>query len=166
MPDTIVIGEILKPQGIRGEVKVKPLLDDAADMRHFKKVYIAGKEYKVLSCRTDAQAAYLALSGIADRDAAELLRGKEVEALRADAPALEEGRYYIADLLGCRIVTEEGTVLGTLTDVRQAATDIYTLNDGDREVLFPVADGVVTAVDVASGTITVDKKRFFEVAVL
>ena len=75
MPETIVIGEILNPHGVRGEVKVKPLLDDAADMRHFKKVYIGGKEYKVLSCRADAQAAYLALSGVADRDAAELLRG-------------------------------------------------------------------------------------------
>ena len=57
MPETIVIGEVLKPQGVRGEIKVKPLLDDAADMRSFKKVYIGGKEYKVLSCRTDAQAA-------------------------------------------------------------------------------------------------------------
>ena len=44
MPETIVIGEILKPQGIRGEVKVKPVLDDAADMHHFKRVYIGGKE--------------------------------------------------------------------------------------------------------------------------
>ncbi len=64
MPETIVIGEVLKPQGVRGEIKVKPLLDDAADMRSFKKVYIGGKEYKVLSCRADAQAAYLALSAL------------------------------------------------------------------------------------------------------
>ena len=163
MPETIVIGEILKPQGVRGEVKVKPLLDDAADMRHFKKVYIGGKEYKVLSCRADAQAAYLALSGVADRDAAELLRGKQIEALRADAPALEEGRYYIVDIVGCDVIADSGERLGQIADVIPAHTDIYVLHNGEKEGLFPAADGVILEVDTESKIITVDKKRFFEV---
>ena len=76
MQQTIVIGQVLKPQGVRGEVKVKPLLDDAADIKHIPRVTIAGKEYKVLSARCDASFAYLGLAGVADRDAAELLRGK------------------------------------------------------------------------------------------
>ncbi len=163
MPETIVIGEILKPQGVRGEVKVKPLLDDAADMRHFKKVYIGGKEYKVLSCRADAQAAYLALSGVADRDAAELLRGKQIEALRADAPALEEGRYYIVDIVGCDVIADSGERLGQIADVIPAHTDIYVLHNGEKEGMFPAADGVILEVDTESKIITVDKKRFFEV---
>ena len=163
MPETIVIGEILKPQGVRGEVKVKPLLDDAADMRHFKKVYIGGKEYKVLSCRADAQAAYLALSGVADRDAAELLRGKQIEALRADAPALEEGRYYIVDIVGCDVIADSGERLGQIADVIPAHTDIYVLHTGEKEGMFPAADGVILEVDTESKIITVDKKRFFEV---
>lgn len=163
MPETIVIGEILKPQGVRGEVKVKPLLDDAADMRHFKKVYIGGKEYKVLFCRADAQAAYLALSGVADRDAAELLRGKQIEALRADAPALEEGRYYIVDIVGCDVIADSGERLGQIADVIPAHTDIYVLHNGEKEGMFPAADGVILEVDTESKIITVDKKRFFEV---
>ena len=163
MPETIVIGEILKPQGVRGEVKVKPLLDDAADMRHFKKVYIGGKEYKVLSCRADAQAAYLALSGVADRDAAELLRGKQIEALRADAPALEEGRYYIVDIVGCDVIADSGERLGQIADVIPAHTDIYVLHNGEKEGMFPAADGVILEVDTESKIITVDKKRFFVV---
>lgn len=163
MPETIVIGEILKPQGVRGEVKVKPLLDDAADMRHFKKVYIGGKEYKVLSCRADAQAAYLALSGVADRDAAELLRGKQIEALRADAPALEEGRYYIVDIVGCDVIADSGERLGQIADVIPAHTDIYVLHNGEKEGMFPAADGIILEVDTESKIITVDKKRFFEV---
>ena len=163
MPETIVIGEVLKPQGVRGEIKVKPLLDDAADMRSFKKVYIGGKEYKVLSCRTDAQTAYLALSGIADRDAAELLRGKEIEALRADAPALEEGRYYIVDIVGCDVIADSGERLGQIADVIPAHTDIYVLHNGEKEGMFPAADGVILEVDTESKIITVDKKRFFEV---
>ena len=100
MRETIVIGEVTKPQGIRGEVKVKPLLDDAAAFCALRCVCIGGAEYKGLSARADAQAAYLALSGVANRNAAELLRGKEVLAARQDLPALEEGRYYIVDNVG------------------------------------------------------------------
>ena len=163
MPETIVIGEILKPQGIRGEVKVKPLLDDAADMRLFKKVYIRGREYKVLSCRTDAQAAYLALAGVADRDAAELLRGCQIEGLRQDAPALQEGRYYIVDIIGCEVFAADGEFLGRIEDVLPAHTDIYLLKGGEKEGMFPAADGVVTEVDIENKRVVVDKRRLMQV---
>ncbi len=165
MREKIVIGEVLKPQGIRGEVKIKVLLDDISDINAFRKVFIGGAEYKVLSARSDASAAYLSLSGIADRNAAELLRGKEVEALRSDAPALEEGRYYIVDVIGCAVVTEAGERLGEIADVLSAHTDIYVLRDGEKEQMFPAAEGVVTDVDTEKGVIRVNKARFLQVAV-
>ncbi len=165
MREKLVIGEVLKPQGIRGELKIKPLLDDAEDIRCFRTVWIGGAEYKVMSARVDASAAYLMLSGIADRDAAERLRGKEVEASRADAPALEEGRYYIVDIVGCAVVTAAGKRLGTIADVMSAHTDVYVLRDGEREVLFPAAEGVIEAVDVENKIITVNEARFLQVAV-
>lgn len=136
MQGTIIIGEVLKPQGVRGEIKIKPYIDDFADIRNFKTLFIAGKEYKVLACRTDPSAAYLALSGIADRDAAELLRGKEVEALRSEAPAPAEGRYYIVDVIGCRVYTAEGKDLGEIADVTSAHTDIYELRAGDAGIFI------------------------------
>ena len=166
MTDKLIVGEVLKPQGIRGELKIKPFTDDAQVFRAFSRVFVGETEYKVLSVRTGGGAVFLGLKGVADRNAAELLRGQQITVLREDAPVPEEGRYYIADLLGCRLVTQEGEVLGTLTDVRQAATDVYTVEMDGKEVLFPVAEGVVTAVDVEGGVITVDKKRFYEVAVL
>ena len=166
MTETLTVGMIVKPQGIRGELKVKPFTDRAEDFHAFRRVFLDGEEYKVLSVRTGGGAVFLGLKGVADRNAAELLRGKEVVVLRSDAPEPEEGRYYIADLLGCDIVTEQGKILGTLKDVRQAATDVYTLFDGARDILFPAADGVVLSVDVEGGRITVDEKRFYEVAVL
>ena len=145
--NTLTVGLVLKPQGIRGELKVKPYTDSAEDFRAFSRVFLEEREYKVLSVRTGGGAVYLGLKGVADRNAAELLRGQEITIPRDEAPEPEEGRYYIADLLGLSIVTETGKVLGTLKDVRQAATDIYTLYDGARDILFPVADGVVLAVD-------------------
>ena len=166
MTDTLTVGVVLRPQGIRGELKVKPYTDTAEDFAAFRRVFLDGEEYKVLSVRTGGGAVFLGLRGVADRNAAELLRGKEVVIPRSEAPEPEEGRYYVADLLGCDIVTEGGKVLGKLKDVRQASTDVYTLFDGSRDILFPVADGVVVAVDVENGTITVNEKRFYEVAVL
>ena len=165
MKDTIVIAEVLKPQGIRGELKVRPLLDAPADIRRFKKVYIGGKEYKVLSARTDAQAAYLALAGVADRNAAELLRGAEVEGLRADAPALAEGRYYIVDLIGCVVVTEGGKRLGEIADILPAHTDIFVLKEGEKEYMFPAAEGVILDVDVENRKVVLSAARFAQVAV-
>lgn len=165
MQDKIVIGEVLKPQGIRGEVKVKPLVDDVSDLKTVKRVFIGDAEYKVLSARADAQAAYLALSGVADRNAAELLRGKEVLADRADLPALEEGRYYIVDILGCAVVTENGTRLGEIADILPAHTDIYVLKEGGKEFMFPAAEGVILSVDTEKKTVTVSEKRIGEVLV-
>ncbi len=162
----LVVGEVLKPQGIRGEIKVKPFTDSAEDFSSFRRVFLDGVEYKVLSVRTAEGMAYLNLRGVPDRNAAELLRGKKVTVPRAEAPALEEGRYYIADLLGMAVCTEKGETLGTLTDIRQAATDIYTLEKDGKEILFPAAEGVVLEVDLEGGRLVVSAARFAQVAVL
>ena len=166
MTDKLNVGEVLKPQGIRGELRVKPFTDDAEAFHAFSRVFLGDTPYKVLSVRTGGGMVFLGLKGVADRNAAELLRGQQIYVPREDAPEPAEGRYYIADLLGCTLVAQDGEELGTLTDVRQAATDIYTVRMGEREVMFPAAEGVITAVDVAGGRLTVDKKRFYEVAVL
>ena len=160
----LVVGEVLKPQGIRGEIKVKPYTDSAEDFTCFKRVFLDGEEYKVLSVRCALGLAYLNLRGVPDRNAAELLRGKKITIPRAEAPALPEGRYYIADLLGLNIVTEKGEKLGVLSDIRQAATDIYTLSSEGKDILFPAAEGVVLEVDLEGNKLVVSKQRFKEVA--
>ena len=162
----LVVGKIVKPQGIRGEVKVKPFTDDGEVFKELKRVFIDGVEYKLLSVRVSPEAVFLGLRGVPDRNAAELLRGKDLTVPRAEAPEPEEGTYYIADILGSEIVTEEGEALGILKDIRPAATDIYTLESAGKEVLFPAAKGVITEIDAEGKRITVNKKRYLEVAVL
>ncbi len=163
----LVIGTVLKPQGIRGEVKIKPYTDSAEAFREIGRIFLSGTEYKILSVRTGDGFVYLGLRGVADRNAAELLRGKDVVIPREEAPALPEGSYYIDDILGSALITEEGERLGTLKAVTQAATDIYTLETAEgREILFPAAKGVVLEVDLENKAITLSKKRFLEVAVL
>lgn len=162
----LIVGEVLKPQGIRGEIKVKPFTDAAEDFKSFKRIFLDGEEYKILSVRAGAGEVYLGLRGVHDRNAAELLRGKTITIPRDEAPEPEEGRYYIADLLESEVFASTGEKIGTLTAIRQAATDIYTVTSGEREILFPAVKGVIVEIDVAQKRITVDKKRFEEVAVL
>ena len=164
MENTLTIATVLKPQGIRGEIKVKTLTDSAEDIRAFARVFIDGVEYKVLAVRPAGDCAYITLRGIADRNAAELLRGKSVVALREDAPELPEDTYYLVDVLGCEVVTEKGKSLGVVTDITPAKTDIYVAEREGKRVTFVAARGVITDIDVQAKKMTVNKKRFDEVA--
>ena len=164
--ERLIIAEVLKPQGIRGELKIKTYTDAHEDVRAFKTVYIDKNAYKVRSFRVgEGSLAYLGLRGIPDRNAAELLRGKKIEGDREEAPALEEGRYYIVDILGLTAVTEDGDVLGTVKDISPLSSEVYTLEKDGKQILFPAVRGVVKKVDLENRRLIVDKKRFNEVAV-
>ncbi len=164
--ERLVIAEVLKPQGIRGEIKVKTFTDFPEDVKEFGVVYIDDKEYKILSFRVGTDgAAYLGLRGVPDRNAAELLRGKKIEGDRTDAPELEEGQYYIVDILGLSCESEEGEFLGTVKDIANLSSEIYTLEKSGKNILFPAIKGVVVKVDLPNKKLIVNKKRFDEVAV-
>ncbi|MBQ8685044.1 MAG: 16S rRNA processing protein RimM [Clostridia bacterium] len=162
----LTIAEVLKPQGIRGELKIKTFTDFPEDVKSFKTVYIDDKPYKILSYRVGTDgAAYIGLRGIPDRNAAELFRGKILEGERDDAPPLEEGQYYIVDIIGLSCETEEGEVLGTVKDINLLSSDIYTIEKAGKSVLFPAVKGVIKTVDFENGKLIVDKKIFDEIAV-
>lgn len=162
----LIIAEVLKPQGIRGEIKVKTFTDAPENVKAFKTVYIDGNPYKILSFRVGNDgAAYLGLRGVPDRNAAELLRGKTIEGERDDGPILDEGQYYIVDILGLLCQTEEGETLGTVTDISNFSSDIYTIEKAGKKILFPAVKGVIKRVDLENKKLIVDKKVFDEIAV-
>ena len=162
----LVIAEVLKPQGIRGEIKVKTFTDAPENVKAFKTVYIDGNPYKILSFRVGNDgAAYLGLRGVPDRNAAELLRGKTIEGERDDGPVLDEGQYYIVDILGLLCETEEGETLGTVTDISNFSSDIYTIEKAGKKILFPAVKGVIKRVDLENKKLIVDKTIFDEIAV-
>lgn len=164
--ERLLIAEVLKPQGIRGELKIKTFTDEPEDVKAFKTVYIDGEPYKILSFRVGVDgAAYIGLRGIPDRNAAELFRGKKIEGAREDAPALNEGQYYIVDILGLSCETEEGEFLGTVTDISNFSSDIYTIEKAGKKILFPAVKGVVKRVDLSNKKLIVDKSVFDEIAV-
>ena len=164
--ERLVIAEVLKPQGIRGELKIKTFTDYPEDVKAFKTVYIDDTPYKILSFRVGTDgAAYIGLRGIPDRNAAELFRGKKLEGERDDAPELEEGQYYIVDIIGLSCETENGETLGTIVDVQNLASDVYTIEKAGKRILFPAVKGVVRQVDLQNKKLIVDKKIFDEIAV-
>ena len=160
------IGEVLKPQGIRGELKVKTFTDTPDVVKKFGTVYIDDKPYKILSFRVGPDgAAYIGLRGIPDRNAAELFRGKKLEGDREDAPELEEGRYYIVDIIGLSCETEEGEVLGVVTAISNLSSDVYTIEKAGKSILFPAVKGVIVKYDIENGKLIVNKSVFDEIAV-
>ena len=165
MEQRFFIGEVLKPQGILGEVKIKPYTDNAERFLKLKTVFLEEEEHKILRARVGGDGfVFLALSGVYDRNAAELLRGKRLFVPRENATPLKKNTYYIADVLGCRVVAEDGTDYGTVTDVTQAARDIYTLQTPDGKVArFPFLKQAVAEVDVEEKRISVVKRRMEEV---
>ena len=164
--ERLTIGEVLKPQGIRGELKVKTFTDFPEDVKKFGTVYIDDQPYKILSFRVGPDgAAYMGLRGIPDRNAAELFRGKKLEGDREDAPPLEEGRHYIVDVIGLTCETEEGEVLGVVKEIANLSSDVYTLEKDGKQILFPSVNGVIVKFDIEGGKLVVNKAKFNEIAV-
>ena len=165
MNETLKIGLIVKPQGIRGELKVQPLTDDINRFKQLKEVIIDEKTYRVTACIIGGGTVFLSLSGICDRNTAETFRGKFLRVTRENAIPLEEGRYFIVDVIGCNVVTNDEVVVGNVLDVFTARTDIFTVKCVDGRIMrFPFLKDAVLNVDVQNKTITVDKKRLSEIA--
>jgi len=159
----MVVGKIVKPQGVKGELKVLPLLSNIDDIKRFKAVFIDTKEHKVLKTRVHEGFAYMLLEGICDRDMAEGVRDKMIEVNREDLAPLEKDEYYIVDLVECGIFNQNGEKLARVVDVvNYGASDILVLRDGSEEVLCPYVKGLFVSVDTENKKIVVDEKRFKE----
>ena len=102
----LLIGKILKPQGITGEIKILPFLDAPPEFCKVKKLIIQNREYAPLSLRVSGEYVFAKLSGIKDRNMAEALRGQDIFVRKEDAPKLPQGKYYIDSLLGSEVWAE------------------------------------------------------------
>lgn len=164
--DFMEVGEVLKPQGIKGELKLKPLTDNPMRFRRLRVVYFDGVPYRILSCRVDGFV-YLKLEGIDNRNAAETFVGKYAEIDKIHAVSLDEGSYFIADLIGCTIKDEYGVVIGEITDVSNyGAADVFTAVAQDNKIFrFPFLKRVVTEVDVCKKDLIVSRSEFEAVCV-
>ncbi len=165
MENTLKIGVIVKPQGIKGEVKVQPLTDDITRFKKLKKVIIDGVNHTVERVVIGGNTVFLAISGISDRDTAETFRGKFLSVERQDAVKLPKDTFFIADIIGCELFTDDDQMVGEIIDVTTARTDIFTVKcQGERIMRFPFLKDLLVSVDIEEKKVTVKTKRLQEVS--
>lgn len=129
-------GKIVSTHGVRGEVKVLPWADDPDFLVGLPRVFLAGKEYAVESSRVHKACVIMKLAGIDDVDEAAKLRNAVIR-LHRDDVVLAEGAVFIADLVGLRVLSEDGTQIGTISEIMtMPGNDVYVVQ-GEREYLIP-----------------------------
>ena len=159
----IEIGAVAKPQGIKGELKIRLFCDGFGSVKNITEAEIDGKVYPVESFRCSGEdEAILKLVGLNDRNQAELLRRKEVYADRSEIE-VEEGRYFVSDVLGCKLFLSSGKELGEIFDIISGNVDYYYVKTSEGTAVFPLVDGVLESVDVTEKKVTVNAGRFTEV---
>ncbi len=164
--EKITVGQIVKAFGIKGEVKVRPFTDDITRFKKLKVVYIGEIPYKIIACRIAEDFVYLSFIGVSDRNTSEALVGSMLEIDRVNAVELEEGRYFISDMIGCKLVLSDGTNVGTITDVAQyGAADVITVSDGKRVCRFPFIKKLNSNIDIETKIMFADAKVFSEVSI-
>ena len=143
MEDRLRVGVITSPHGVHGEVNVFPTTDDPARFKDLKKCYIDKrgvlKEVEIDSVKFFKNMVILHFKDIDDRNFVETLRKCDLLIDREDAVPLAEGEFFICDLIGLKVIDEEGKELGVLEDVIQtAANDVYQVKKPDgKELLIP-----------------------------
>lgn len=170
MNEYLMIGEVLKPQGIRGEVKIKPYAANHDDFRRWKTLYVKqGDVYQPVKCRCNRVHegfVYATLADCASMEDAERLRGVQLYVDRPHANPLEEDEVYISDLIGCEGVDEAGESIGVLKEVLQhGVVDVYVFGGRGRSVMAPALKAVFPEVDVVGKCISVVREKLDEVAV-
>lgn len=149
MSERMEIGKIVNTVGLKGEVKVYPYIDDFTDIKF---VYVNNNKMEIENIRNKKTVVVIKFKEISNIDEAENLRNSIIELDDEDAPELEEGRYYIKDLIGFEVITDEGKVLGKLDDIfNTGANDIYQVG----EILLPGIDEVIKEIDTENKKITV-----------
>jgi len=165
----LLLGTIVKPQGVRGEVKLHHETDDPERFYDLKTIFLRnGDVYtpiQVLAARVNGNDAFLTLEGIDDRDAAEKLRDQAVYIDREHARELNEGEVFIADMLGLTAVDSLGREVGVLKNVLQnGGTDVLVFDTPRGPMMAPFLKRLVCELDVEAGRMVLDAQTLPEVA--
>ncbi len=158
-PSFLVIGRIRKPHGVRGDVRVQPYTDLPERFTWLETVYIGEDDLRpvvVESARFHGQLILLKLAGYDSREAVQELRGEWLLVPESEAIPLEEGEYYLYQLEGLQVFTDEGENLGELVQVIETgANNVFVVRGESGDLLLPDTDEVVEEIDFANGRMTV-----------
>lgn len=154
MNDLFRVGVITTTHGVRGEVKVFPTTDDPMRFKKIKKVLLDNgkekRELEIAQARFFKNQVILKFKGIDNINDVEKYRKADLYVTREHAIPLEEDEYYVADLIGLTVISDEDETLGEITDVLQTgANDVYVVETTDgKEILLPAIHECILNVDM------------------
>ncbi|MBN2305725.1 MAG: 16S rRNA processing protein RimM [Anaerolineae bacterium] len=163
-PSFLLLGRVLRPHGIRGELRIEVMTDYPERITPDTELHLGSDPddagsvttYRVANARKHQQYLILHLEGISDRSAADRLRGLYVMVAFDDAVPLEEGEFYLFQAIGWDVYTEDGEFLGQVAEIIETgANDVYVVNGPRGEILLPAIDECVVDIDIDAGRMTV-----------
>ena len=158
----IEAGKIVGTHGIRGMIRIQPWADDSAFLCGFRALYIndGNTHLEIEKIQPHGNVVLAAIKGVDSIEKAEALRNKVVCIKRADA-AVPEGRYFVGELIGCRVYDfDSGRQYGVITDVSATgANDVWHIKSGENEYLLPAINDVVKSVDIENEIIKISPMK-------
>ena len=155
--ERIVIGRVGAAHGIRGELRIIPLTDFPERFAALREVMVGDELLHIESVKPQGKNFLMRFREYAVREDAQKLTGRHLTVARAEAAPLDEGEYYVFDIVGLTVYDEEDNELGTVENVlRTGSNDVYAVRSEDgREILIPALRKVVRTIDVPNGRMTV-----------
>ena len=171
MEGYLSIGQVLRPQGLNGMVKIRPDTDDPGRFSQLDHLFIQDNnglavmiEFFNVSVR--GSFVYMNLGEDDTVEKAVLRRDLKLFIPRDQAVPLNENENFISDLVGCKLIDTNGNLIGTLTDVLQpGANDVYTVSTPQGTLLVPALRHVILDVDIKQKLITAQADRLWEVSI-
>ena len=161
MQEYFEIGQSVNTFGVKGFVKVKPFTDDLERFEELESILVIKNkdmiEMKIEEVKYHKNMVLIKFKGIDKVEQAELLRNSYLLISRDSVDELEEGKYYIVDLIGINVYTDEQVLLGTLDDIfNTGSNDIYVVKSKEgKQILLPAIGDVIKNIDIENKKMTV-----------
>ena len=159
------VGKILKTHGLKGELKVQSYLDSPYLFREITDVVVKDTAYKIKSARVAGEFIFVLFDGFDTIDSVTNFVGAEIFCEKNNLPPLSEGRYYIAELIGCDVFAGDERIGKMREMLQNGSADVFVVKKDGKSILFPWINGLVERIDTDKKTIILNRKVFGEVAV-
>ncbi len=156
------VGRVTGAHGLKGALRFRPDNPESDTLEQVARVFLesAGeaREFRLTAMtRLNGTTRRITLEGVTDVNAAESLKGAVVMIATEDVPAAKPGEFYYYEAIGCEVFLTDGSRLGTIEEIfSNGAQDIWVVRDSEREVLVPVIEDVVKAMDLAARRVTIE----------
>lgn len=153
----ISVGKVVNTRGLRGEVKIYPYIDELDAFSEFSYLIVNEKKYDINKVKFFKNMVFITFDGIDTIEMAEKLKNFDAEIYEEDLPSLEDGEFYIKDILGMEVITDSGEHLGTIKDVfRTGSNDVYEVKRENKKSMYlPAIKDVILSIDTKNNKMTV-----------